>query len=295
MIPSKKLSNNLRMLKENLKGIYEHTTLNKARSKYNPYGGDGFGGSSKGVESDQLLIFSPKLKGEEYTTFAIVFDYSNKPEEEHTIQLSIKPNNRAKKYYESQEEKEKRHETNKKIESSVLYSVQEFRELINKINKKINEIKINSPKDMNEEAVLELVSEIFLNKKINLKEEVDKANKEINNFLKSKVKKQEKLQEKIEEKESELKKVESTIQGSLKRTKEYIELMKLEKRQKELKEILKKKEKEYRENKGVKNLQKEIKGLKESNYQNEQEMRQGQSEILKTKPAVLKNRIRKRL
>ena len=71
--------------------------------------------------------------------------------------------------------------------------------------------------------------------------------------------------------------------------------MKLEKRQKELKEILKKKEKEYRENKGVENLQKELKGLKESNYQNEQEMRQGQSEILKTKPAVLKNRIRKRL
>lgn len=295
MIPSKKLSNNLRILKENLKNIYEHKTLNKARSKYNPYGGNGFGSSSKGVESDQLLIFSPKTKGKEYTTFAIVFDYSNKPEEDHTIQLSIKPNNRTNKYYESQEDKEERHKTNKKIESSVLFSVAEFRELINKMNKKINEIKINSPKDINEETILELVSEVFLNKKINLKEEVDKANKEIDIFLKDKIKKQEKLEEEIEEKENELKKVESNIQGSLKRTKEYIELMKLEKRQKELKEALKKKEKQYKENKGVQNLKNEIKVLKESNYQNEKEMRQGQSEILKTKPAVLKNKIRRKI
>lgn len=241
------------------------------------------------------MIFSPKTKGKEYTTFAIVFDYSNKPEEDHTIQLSIKPNNRTNKYYESQEDKEKRHKKNKKIESSVLFSVAEFRQLINKMNKKINEIKINSPKDINEETILELVSEVFLNKKINLKEEIGKANKEINNFLKDKVKKQEKLEEEIEKKENELKKVESNIQGSLKRTKEYIELMKLEKRQKELKELLNKKEKQYKENKGVENLKNEIKVLKESNYQNEKEMRQGQSEILKTKPAVLKNKIRRKI
>lgn len=295
MIPSKKLSNNLKILKENLKAIYEHQTLNKAKSRFNPYGGSGFGGSSKGVESDQLLIFSPKIKGEEYTTFAIVFDYNNKPEEEHTVQLSIKPNNRRVKYFESEEDKEKRHKANEKIESSILYSVQEFRELINKINKRLSDIKINSPKDMNEETVLELVSEIFLNKKVDLKEEIEKTNKEINKFLKSKIKKQEELSEKIEEKESELKKVESTIQGSLKRSKEYKELMILEKRQKELKEILKRKESKYKKDKGVEELKQEIKNLKENTNKNHREMIKGQEDILKSKPAILKSRVRKKI
>lgn len=153
--PMKRLSNNMSSLRENISHLFSETVLNKSSPRsggaYNNYN------YTKGVESDCIQILaSNKDNG---VSFAVSYSYLDKEPEAHRIEVSVKIG-----------------KDNDSIVRSVPLTIEQFKEKINFLNKDLNTLKLAGKLfDVTEAQVIEKVSTSFLDKKIDLQEEIDKA------------------------------------------------------------------------------------------------------------------------
>lgn len=165
MTPMKRLSVGINNFRGNITPFFKEVSLNKSAPKYNPYAWKNDENTySKGVENDFIMIF--KNVGIE-PSFAIAFNYSNLPPEEHKVEITIKKG-----------------KENDSIVTSGQMSVEDFRVKLNEINKAFQEKSYLKNRD--ETSILEKVSEIFLSETYDLKGEIKQATKDIKKLREAK-------------------------------------------------------------------------------------------------------------
>lgn len=164
MTPMKRLSSGINEFRLHTKAYFKEVNLNKSAPKYNPQAWiqetDSY---SKGVVSDFLMMFNANIIDQ---SFAIAFTYIGLPVEEHKIEVTIKKG-----------------ESNKSIVSSGELSIEEFKAKLNKMNKEFQE---KSYINRDEVSILEKVSKIFLNKNYDLKSEIKRVTKDMNQLIEEK-------------------------------------------------------------------------------------------------------------
>lgn len=180
MIPTKKLKNNLKELKDNLSKIYKHISLNKCEEKQVKYHDfqDGMKTKQKkGVKSDIVFIYAPKNKEDNFTNFSFEFDYKEKLESEQLITVCLKPLHVKAKKEETDLEKNVRVKMNKKIISKT-FKVEEMKKLINEFNKEL--IKET---ELTEQKVLAILNKIFFLGRVDINKKYNEALEYKNSML----------------------------------------------------------------------------------------------------------------
>lgn len=299
MIPSKRLKSNLQTLKKNLHRVFSDDIIHKTLPKSNPYGGVfDYGIDSKCVSSDQMFIFTPKNNSsskESQFSFAIVFDYIGKEEEEMTAMVNIKPYVKLNLWDDNLSKI--KNDLNQKIVSSKIMTINDFREKLNLLNKMTNGFsESSSSNDELLKQTINLVKEIFL---INNEE----TEKEIEEYVASSQKKaneqiiiyDEKLLQTKKEFDSSTRKLnlaKGKVNKSIINSEEYIELKKLEDRKKFLEKEIEKKTNELNIKYKIKELEDEENQKK---YEYSKDLKNKQSFINKfliKLPVYIANRIK---
>lgn len=255
LTPMSRYRHNLRKLKDLVASVYKDKDFTKKD------GGYGYNGEIMPVLSDYILCFIPLDRKEDYATFAFSFNYSNKPEELHTVIASIKPENKnpaRDKYFSSRSEvTEKQRELNEKIVSSKPFPIADFNVLLREFNKKL-EAKDKRSKD----SILEMFSEHFIDQKMDINKEVDEQvslfesnNKEILTEMADK-------EDLLLSNRSKISTLESKAAGSLKKTNAYKRREQLKAEINALDKEIEDKKNEYYESYGINSLKSENKELK---------------------------------
>lgn len=155
MTPMTKLKNNIDLFKSLIGSKFNEVNLNKSAPKdfYTDWCGEVTHHHHTGVVNDFVKLFSIKFNKDHYYNMAFVFDYMDLPETEHKIQYSIKVKEKdfPKDY----------------IVSTEKMSVNDFKEKLNEINKKLKDME--APK-YNE--VINVLNDHFMP---NFKEKVNEA------------------------------------------------------------------------------------------------------------------------
>lgn len=174
MIPSKRLQSNLRNLYDLIQEHFEKKVLVKTNpSSYSYYY------QSKGVSSDQIFIFYAKNKElrsytplNEMPSFAIVFDYIGKEEENYSAMISFKvPNPKYKPNLKNKKEEQFIYTQSK------IYDIESFRKILNELNKRLK--LLNESKEDNYEKIMSVVYSSFFESTLNIDEEVEKLHEQI--------------------------------------------------------------------------------------------------------------------
>lgn len=259
MTPMKRLQNNIDNLRSHIFPFFKEVTLNKADSHYNPHGGEhGWGGSSKGVESDFIAIYKSISVP---ISFAFTYTYMGKDETEQRVEVSIKNG-----------------DSNDDIIASVPYTLDQFKEKINKLNKDLKNGLITDV------FVLEKVSEHFLDNALTLTQDLHKANEEMEVFV-SKQKQElnlDLLEKQANEAKKKLNKAEKALSEELSQTPEQLRINELHK---ELESLIKKQEK----NRKTLTETHKIKDLSDSEYKSRRQLEEKQKTFNKAIESQLAN------
>lgn len=202
----KKLKNHFSKLTLHTKSFFNFFSLNEAQEKdipfpFHPYNriSNSYKTFKKPVLSDHIKVFK---NVDTDISFAFAFDFKNKNEDDWTITVSLKFS-----------------ENNNSIISSPFFSLEEFRPLINLLNKELDNIHNSTKKnhDLSSHVILNLISEIFFDNSINLNNEIDKNEFEINKAL-------EETKSLFENKKNDLNKAELELKNTRYQIKKIIEL-----------------------------------------------------------------------
>lgn len=236
MIPSKRLQSNLRNLYDLIKEHFNKNVLVKTNpSSYSYYH------RSKGVNSDQIFIFYAINKDlrsytplNEMPSFAIVFDYIGKEEENYSAMISFKvPNPKYKPNLKNNKEEQFVYTQSK------IYDIESFRKLLNELNKNLKLLK--ESKEDNYEKIMSVVYSLFFESTLNIDEEVEK----LHNQIKSAAKSQKSIVDKFErnfKKDTEIfNSAKLKLEEDINNTPEQIRILELEKELASLKASLSKK------------------------------------------------------
>lgn len=229
MTPMKRLSNGMNQFRENVEKFFNEVTLNKSAPKYNPYAyRDDKDDYSKGVKNDFVMIFNAK---DLQISFAINFNYKDNndnilPIEEQKIDVNIK--------------KSKNKES---IVNCGSMTINEFKLKLNEINKLLRD---ESSKNINEVTILEKVSEVFFKESYDLRGEIEKEIKNIENVKKTKRKEYdiENLECQVVDKTKAYEQAEKKIRTTIEKSKEKAEVERLTKELCEARNKLKEKNSE---------------------------------------------------
>lgn len=241
MTPMKRYSHGINQLKNYFqKAGFREKTLNSAKSQYDPYGGEhGFGGYSKGVVNDFTLLMN---YNNQYS-IGLVFNYKNEPVQ---VEATFCPMISKPRDYGYMAD-------NKNLESSAVFTPEEFSQRLNQLNKTIK-ITSNRPKP---ETLIQLFKEAFEVDKVDIKQKIEQADKKIQNFLKnyeSDLNDKEKI---VDKKEASLKRAKKKVEKDYKESEEYKELEEIRKRERELLVALQSKKETLKEKYKVDEKQKE--------------------------------------
>jgi hypothetical protein len=264
--PMQKLKQHFKNFEDILKSNsiqYKEIGLNKSSASSNYFS------DNLGVVSDFIKIYSFSQRDDEHKyhrtkiiySIGFVFDYIDKPINESTIKISLKPDNAERDlvmfnlnenlYRKAQEE------ANESIMSSPEYSIEEFRELIKGFNKELKEHTQLNSVDM---------IDLFLKKMLKMDnltdDKLEQSKKEISQFLKRKEKVISKLEESIEEKESILKKEKDKISVELEKSTQQQEVDRLAAEYKAAKTKLRAKEKQLATRYKIPEIESELRSLK---------------------------------
>lgn len=205
MTPMKRLNAGINEFRKQTSSYFKEVNLNKASPKFNPVSWQTNTPTySKGVENDFIMIFTTKVIKQ---SFAINFTYIDLPLEKQVVEVTIKKGL-----------------DNSSIITSGELTIEEFKIKLNNINKFLKE----SSKD--EATIVEKVSEIFLDKPYDLKGEIKKASKELNQLRENKRKeyKIEELESNVVKTTNEYEDAEKKSKREIKKSNEKIEVDKLE-------------------------------------------------------------------
>ncbi len=222
--PMKRLKGQLDNLKNNLEEEYVFEAKDKRQGRVD-YASSYWGDREAPkvipeIISDHIIFFNTKEK--KYTetklyknySFAISFDFFNKESNEQSIQLS---------YFNEEDN----------LIHSKPFPVEDFKEYIKDLNKALKQLSIST-----RAIAFEKVKEIVDNNPYDIKQDVIKAENEIESFLQNKKEEIGFNEAKLEadKNSSRFEKVNNIINSTIESSEEYIELQAIEKRAKELKE-----------------------------------------------------------
>ena len=219
MTPMKRFKTSIDILRNHLsESSFKEKTINKAAPKHNPHGGEyGHGGYSKGVQNDFSFLFNYDQK----FSIGLVFNYREEP-----IQIEAT-------YCPKKISNQNRHADNEndKFESSPMFSTEEFRRHLNKLNKDIDEL----PKsERTPSSIVELFKKNFSVKKQNISQTMELAEERIKSFLEKKESKIKDKQENLNRKSRALKSANQKVNKSYDESDENQELLKIREREREL-------------------------------------------------------------
>jgi len=255
MTPMKRYSHGINQLKNHFqKAGFREKTLNSAKSQYDPYGGEhGFGGYSKGVINDFTLIMN---YNNQYSV-GLVFNYQNEPVQVEATFCPMIPKPRDYGYMAD----------NKNLESSKVFSPEEFSQRLNQLNKTIK-ITSNRPKSK-------------------LKEADEKIQDFLNNY-ESDLGEKEKI---VDKKEAALKRAKKKIEKDYKDSDEYKELQEIRQRERELLKALETKKVELKEKYKVDEKQKDYDKAFDEFYDLSKQEKIEKEKALKDFPKTVRNRV----
>ena len=222
--PMKRLKGQIDNLKMNLAEEYIYEAKDKREGRID-YASSYWGDREEPkvipqIISDHIIFFNTKEK--KYTetklyknySFAISFDFFNKESNEQSIQLS---------YFNEEDN----------LIHSKPFPVEDFKEYIKDLNKALKQLSIST-----RGIAFEKVKEIVDNNPYDIKQDVIKAENEIESFLQNKKEEIGFNEAKLEadKNSSRFEKINNIINSTIESSEEYIELQAIEKRAKELKE-----------------------------------------------------------
>tara|TARA_B100000073_G_C23732195_1_gene571170 strand:- start:2036 stop:2902 length:867 start_codon:yes stop_codon:yes gene_type:complete len=222
--PMKRLKGQIDNLKMNLAEEYIYEAKDKREGRID-YASSYWGDREEPkvipqIISDHIIFFNTKEK--KYTetklyknySFAISFDFFNKESNEQSIQLS---------YFNEEDN----------LIHSKPFPVEDFKEYIKDLNKALKQLSIST-----RAIAFEKVKEIVDNNPYDIKQDVIKAENEIESFLQNKKEEIGFNEAKLEadKNSSRFEKINNIINSTIESSEEYIELQAIEKRAKELKE-----------------------------------------------------------
>lgn len=289
--PMSRYKHTLDAFKSVLKNIYRQKILNHGKAQYNPHR-NGYGGYSKGVVSDFIEIYAPSYAGTEFTTFAFSYDFLNKGADAHSVIVSIKPKNIApswgRAYSNSNEEDEKRYALNEQIISSQAMPASEF-------NQKLKEVvtQLKACQTINEGTVLNLISSILMGEVLDIDSEVKNTQVELDQALTNLRDKKATLASTLASKQEALAASKKAVQFSLVRTSAYKERLRIQQRLQELEKEIEDKERQYRTEKGIPDLEADIQSLRKDIKKTETEIENQASLFLYDKHNLVKVRVKK--
>lgn len=274
MTPMKRYSGAINQLKEHfMKAGFRTKTLNSAKQKYNPDGGEyGHGGYSKGVINDFTLLMN---YNNQYS-IGLVFNYQNEPVQVEANFCPIIPKPHDYGYMADKT----------KLESSPVYTPEDFSKHLNQLNKMIKMTNDN-PKP---ETLIQLFKEAFSVEKMDIKYKVEEADKKIQDFLKnhdSNLSEKEKL---VDNKEKALKRAKEKVETGYKNSEEYKELQEIRKRERELLKELENKKEALKEKHKVDDKQKEYDKVFDEYFELSKQDQSEKEKALKEFPKVVRQR-----
>jgi len=273
--PMKRYSHGINQLKNHFqKAGFREKILNSAKPQYDPYGGEhGFGGYSKGVVNDFTLIMN---YNNQYSV-GLVFNYQNEPVQVEATFCPMIPKPRDYGYMAD----------NKNLESSKVFSPEEFSEKLNQLNKTIK-ITSNRPKP---ETLIQLFKEAFDVEKVDMKSKLKEADEKIQDFLQnyeSELSGKEKL---VDKKEVSLKRAKAKVEKDYKDSEEYKELQEIRKRERELLKVLETKKGELKEKYKVDEKQKEYEKVFDEYFELSKQEKTEKEKALKDFPKAVRQRV----
>lgn len=282
--PMQQVKGHINNFKDITKGMLKEVKLNRSASKYNPHGGDhGYGAQSKGVESDFIIIFrsSDDKVRRDYSgvgaTFSFVFDYIDKPINDHKIAFSVKADGND----------------NESIIMSDFMTVDTFKSSIKNINNKLKD-SIDKNGSISYSDIINVISNDHLNISIDIESELKVARIKVADFLKSKEDAVIEAGETVSKLREEYTKALNKSKVALKNTKEHKELTALKNRQHELEKILKVKDSKFQEKNMLGKLHNNIVEAKAKKQNALDELKSSENKIVSKYPSLIAARLKKR-
>jgi Ulp1 family protease len=274
MTPMKRLSGGLVQLRDLVSPYCKELTLNKAAPAYNPHGGEhGYGGYSKGVESDFILIFKSKMNN---ISFALAFNYIDVPVEKQTVAASIKKG-----------------ESNDDIISSTPMSLDAFKEKLNRFNKNFRGHEDNASLS----DIVNKFSEILLEEKLDLANEIKKADKKLSEIVHDANKKHNvpKLNNSLEMASSDLENAQNLIRLKINEMPESEEIKKLEAQLAALRATVSKREKKLKKDLQLDKLEENQRKARHALSTATSKVDQEVNQELRTLPGMIANKLKPKM
>ena len=270
MTPMKRYSTNMQELRRQLKPFFNELTLNKSEPKYHYARGES--NYSAGVENDFILIFSEKTKN---VSFALSFTYIGLDVTQQTVQASVKNG-----------------KSNDDIVSSESMTLDEFKNKLNSFNKWLDENNAKHSKATRPPlSIIDQFADTFIDKKLDIKKEVEKKEKEIADFIKEKAKDLNvpHLTEKSLKANHSFDNANTLIKNQIESSSEFKELQAIEKRAKELRKIIDKNQSQLEKSMDIEGLldkkQDADRNLRQAKYSLESSV---ENELKKTNRVIAK-------
>lgn len=213
--PMKRYTFQMQELNSQLKSFLSRKTLNKSEPKN--YYSNHESLYTKGVQNDFIVIFSENLTG---VSFALAFNYIGLAVSEQTVKATVKISP-----YDGG------------IKSSEEMTLDEFKNKLTFFNKWLAENNVKHCKSNDSSLlIIDKFSDIFTNKQLNIKKEVERNQKKLNEIILEKEKDLNilSLAQKLSASKEDLKKANSLILNNIENSPEFKELKKIEKRAAEL-------------------------------------------------------------
>lgn len=159
--PMKRFRDATNKVKSLTSGFFSYKQLQRRREKYNDYTGS----RSLPIDVDTVLLFIEQVSepNAPQRSFAFNFDYIEKAERDHTVRVSIKPDNvkpRSRDFMswsQRERDKEERLALNERIEYSAAFSMDEFKPLLRNFIAQLRSFK-NKP---NADQVFSIIRTVF--------------------------------------------------------------------------------------------------------------------------------------
>lgn len=271
LTPMSRYKTGLTTLRHRMSGYSDELSLNKADSKSIPYPFDKYGkGSTKGVESDFIMIFKDQYNKE--VSFALVFDYINKSQDQQMVFGSIKFGN-----------------NDGEIKTGAPMNLETFKNTLNAFNKTIENMK-----DRTFDKIMTAFSSAFMKEEFNLNQELKAATNSVTSFLEKKTKELniEQLETLATDSKNLHQKAEQNVEKRLKRTSIYKEREELRKRVEELNKLIDAKRNDLENEERVNEKKAMAKTADKSLTQAKQKLDDSLETEIKKYPASVKSRLK---
>lgn len=209
LTPIKRYQSLFQELREQTAQFFRETGLNKVEPKHNRYAWrDGGPDYTKGVENDFIMIFSDPKK---QLSFAFSFNYEDMDLPDQKVMASIKKG-----------------KENDSIESSPWMSLTDFKSMLSSFNKNLKTLPVSQ---FNTIGIIECFSQHFLEKKLDLNNEIKKQQEHLNELIENKSQelKIPDLKKKAENAKQRFESVNNTINEEIENSDDFKKMQLLEK------------------------------------------------------------------